>query len=100
MQECPCGPPQPRPKAEAWSSGLCESGTPRSQLFEGEQEEEEEQEEGLMDGSPPLRYNPVTHPDGKTNSGLCFLQKLPTAAGPPWKKLHSLLSPGAFFFPL
>ena len=25
-----------------------------------------------------------------------FLQKLPTAAGPPWTKPHSLLSPGDF----
>ena len=28
---------------------------------------------------------------------LRFLQKLPTAAGPPWTKPHSSLSPGVFF---
>ena len=28
---------------------------------------------------------------------LHFLQKLPTAAGPPWTKPYSSLSPGVFF---
>lgn len=30
---------------------------------------------------------------------LRFLQKLLTAAGPPWTKPHSSLSPGVFFLP-